>query len=59
VKRKSYDESARAWVVDYSEARARAIKWLGDRYLLAKPINGSESARRGTPSEHLPTQAAE
>jgi hypothetical protein len=27
-----------AWVVDYSEARARAIAWLGDRYLLAKPV---------------------
>ena len=27
------------WVVDYSAARARAIEWLGDRYLLAKPIN--------------------
>jgi hypothetical protein len=26
-------------VVDYSAARARAIRWLGDRYLLAKPIN--------------------
>lgn len=27
------------WVVDYSAARAEAIKWLGDRYLLARPIN--------------------
>jgi hypothetical protein len=26
-------------VIDYSAARAEAIKWLGDRYLLAKPIN--------------------
>lgn len=26
-------------VVDYSAARAKAIAWLGDRYLLAKPIN--------------------
>jgi hypothetical protein len=25
-------------VVDYSAARAKAIEWLGDRYLLAKPI---------------------
>jgi len=58
MKRKSYDESARAWVVDYSEARARAIKWLGDRDLLAKPINGSESARRAA-SAHLPSQASE
>lgn len=26
-------------VVDYSAARAKAIEWLGDDYLLAKPIN--------------------
>ncbi len=26
-------------VVDYGAARAQAIRWLGDRYLLAKPIN--------------------
>lgn len=25
--------------VDYSAARAKAIEWLGDRYLLAKPVN--------------------
>ncbi|MDE2462383.1 MAG: hypothetical protein KGO02_01520 [Alphaproteobacteria bacterium] len=34
----SSDERMRAWVVDYSEARAKAIAWLGDRYLLARPI---------------------
>jgi hypothetical protein len=27
------------WLVDYSARRARAIQWLGDRYLLARPIN--------------------
>lgn len=32
-------ERARRWIVDYSIARAKAIKWLGDRYLLAKPVN--------------------
>jgi hypothetical protein len=26
-------------VVDYSATRAKAIAWLGDRYLLARPIN--------------------
>lgn len=26
-------------IVDYSEARAKAIAWLGDRYLLAQPVN--------------------
>jgi hypothetical protein len=33
-------------VIDYSAARARAIEWLGDRYLLAKPVNANESAWR-------------
>jgi len=32
-------ERVRSWIVDYSVARAKAIEWLGDRYLLAKPIN--------------------
>lgn len=32
-------ETTPAWVVDYSAARAHAIRWLGDRYLLARPIN--------------------
>jgi hypothetical protein len=27
------------WVVDYGVARERAIRWLGERYLLAHPIN--------------------
>jgi hypothetical protein len=30
-------------VVNYSAAIAQAVKWLGNRYLLAKPIN----TRRG------------
>ena len=43
-------ERARSWVVDYSAARARAIEWLGDRYLLAKPVNrlaAASGARSG------------
>lgn len=28
---------------NYSSAIARAVEWLGDRYLLAKPINRSFS----------------
>ncbi|HEY4210239.1 MAG TPA: hypothetical protein VGM84_02055 [Steroidobacteraceae bacterium] len=32
-------QQAAAWVVDYGAARERAIRWLGDRHLLAKPIN--------------------
>jgi hypothetical protein len=30
-------------VANYSPAIARAIEWLGDRYLLAKPINAASS----------------
>jgi len=40
---------ADAWVVDYDAARAQAIRWLGDRYLLAKPIN---RLSRGGPAGH-------
>src|SRR5579863_2364812 len=36
-------------VVDYSAARAKALEWLGDRYLLAKPIN-----RRTSPPTSVP-----
>jgi len=32
-------ERVRSWIVDYSAARAKAMEWLGDRYLLARPIN--------------------
>jgi hypothetical protein len=42
----SYARVQATWVVDYSAARAKAIKWLGDRYLLAKPVNATESQRR-------------
>ena len=36
-------------VVDYGAARAKAIAWLGDRYLLAKPIN-----RKASPPTSVP-----
>jgi hypothetical protein len=42
-------EPVPAWVVDYSAARAHAIRWLGDRYLLAKPINRKRHAGRTLP----------
>ena len=29
---------ASTWVVDYSAARAKALAWLGNRYLLAQPV---------------------
>lgn len=38
-------ELALTWVVDYSAARAHAIRWLGDRYLLARPINAPPYGR--------------
>ncbi|MGH8320104.1 MAG: hypothetical protein ACREUL_19400 [Steroidobacteraceae bacterium] len=41
-------ERVRSWIVDYSAARAKAIEWLGDRYLLAKPINRRFAASRAT-----------
>ncbi|HXR89736.1 MAG TPA: hypothetical protein VN750_05580 [Steroidobacteraceae bacterium] len=42
-------------VVDYSEARERAIKWLGDRYLLAKPINADwRKAAAAKPDSRAP-----
>ena len=53
MKRKS--EQASTWVVDYSDARAHAIRWLGDRYLLARPINVSRcGARPVTPGIFSP-----
>jgi hypothetical protein len=32
-------------VYDYSASVAKAVQWLGDRYLLAKPIKMSRPAR--------------
>jgi hypothetical protein len=50
MKRKREKLSAPTWVVDYSVARAHAIRWLGERYLLARPINASHlKPRRPTP----------
>jgi len=39
-------EQVRTWTVDYSAARAQAIRWLGDRYLLARPINRKSYTRQ-------------
>jgi hypothetical protein len=33
-------------VSNYASALARALEWLGDRYLLAKPINAGLQSRR-------------
>lgn len=43
-------EHARAWEVDYSAARAKALAWLGNRYLLAQPV------RRKTPPDQAPAR---
>jgi hypothetical protein len=47
VANKPDDEFKPVPASNYSSALARAVEWLGDRYLLAKPIKPS---RRGTPS---------
>jgi len=39
--------------VDHSAARAQAIRWLGDRYLLAKPINGNHGTEWKVPPAAL------
>jgi hypothetical protein len=38
---------------NYSSAIAKAVEWLGDRYLLAKPINAAPGRviRTGLPPE--------
>ena len=46
MKRTTVSERAQAWVVDYSAARKQAIRWLGDRYLLARPINVRQDGPR-------------
>jgi hypothetical protein len=37
-------------VANYRSALARALEWLGDRYLLAKPINSAH--RLGVDRDH-------
>jgi hypothetical protein len=49
-------ERARSWLVDYSAARAKAIEWLGDRYLVARPIN--RRAASGNVRPHGPGNGA-
>jgi hypothetical protein len=45
----SLHESRQPRVYDYSAAIAKAVEWLGDRYLLAKPIN-AQAIRRAAPA---------
>jgi hypothetical protein len=37
----SLHDSRQPCVYDYSSAIAKAVEWLGDRYLLAKPMNAT------------------
>lgn len=47
------------WLVDYGPARERALRWLGDRYLLAVPINRPRaSGGFGSPPSLLSTDGA-
>ncbi len=41
----TWQQKAATWVTDYSAARDRAIRWLGDRYLLATPMKRTASSR--------------
>lgn len=52
MQRMSSAEKAQEWVIDYSAARAKAIEWLGDRYLLAKPVPRRSAGQvYGSPSQ--------
>ncbi len=57
MKRIDSTERIRSWIVDYSAARAKAIEWLGDRYLLAKPINRMSAARHANGGPRQATAA--
>jgi hypothetical protein len=56
MRQSDISEKTRSWVVDYSAARAKAIEWLGDRYLLARPVNRIPAASRAR-AEHRPALA--
>lgn len=56
MRQSDISEKTRGWVVDYSAARARAIEWLGDRYLLAIPVNRIRTVSRAR-GEHRPALA--
>jgi hypothetical protein len=44
-------------VANYGTAVARALEWLGDRYLLAKPINGPVRRREPASASGVRAQA--
>jgi hypothetical protein len=43
-------------VANYCPAIARAVEWLGDRYLLAKPVNAAPSRESHYHYPHLTDQ---
>jgi hypothetical protein len=45
-------------VANYSPAVARAVAWLGDRYLLAKPINAALRSQSDAPLQTFPRKRA-
>jgi len=45
----SLHDSRQPCVYDYSSAIAKAVEWLGNRYLLAKPINATHHSPRTYP----------
>jgi hypothetical protein len=53
----TWQQKAATWVIDYSAARDRAIRWLGDRYLLAAPVRRTASSRAGPPQTGRTTPA--
>jgi hypothetical protein len=53
----TWEQKAATWVIDYSAARDRAIKWLGDRYLLAAPVRRTASSRTIPPHTRRTTPA--
>jgi hypothetical protein len=60
MKSTTVSERVQAWVVDYSAARTQAIRWLGERYLLAKPINSrKDTARKPVPRSIAASPALE
>jgi hypothetical protein len=39
---------------NYSSAIARAVEWMGDRYLLAKPINAAANRATAAVARNVP-----
>ena len=58
MRQTEYADRVRDWIVDYSAARAKAIEWLGDRYLLAKPVNRRSIANHQRRAQ-LPARTSE